>query len=127
MSRRITPHFLWVELICVHCQRIRVDDRLFQHMDLLEQLRVWWAAPLRVTSGYRCPKHNKAVGGAKRSQHLHFATDIQAISFGSRQRQVDAVDQLADKAEQLGFDGIGRYSTFVHLDIRGEKAAWNDR
>lgn len=37
---------------------------------LLDPIRELWGKPLRVTSGYRCKKLNKAVGGAKNSQHL---------------------------------------------------------
>ena len=119
------PHFTWAEVTCRHCQRVKVDDRFWRHMGLLEQLRTWWDDPLRVNSGYRCPRHNVEISGAAQSQHLHFATDIQAL--GADNLVADAVDQLADKAETLGFDGIGRYSTFVHLDLRGTTARWNDR
>lgn len=124
----ITPdikHFTWAELVCSCCQRVRVDDRLFDHMRRLEALRGWWDGPLRITSGYRCAEHNVVIGGAPQSQHLHFATDIQAV--GTNEQRRDAVDTLADKAEALGFDGIGRYPTFVHLDLRGAAARWNRR
>jgi len=37
---------------------------------LLDALRAILATPLVITSGYRCPKHNKEVGGVSRSRHL---------------------------------------------------------
>ncbi len=37
--------------------------------NLLDPLRELWGAPLTVTSGYRCPALNTAVGGTKTSHH----------------------------------------------------------
>lgn len=49
--------------------------------NILDPLRAAWGAPLIVSSGYRCPKLNKAVGGAKASQHmLGEAADIHTVS-----------------------------------------------
>ncbi len=36
----------------------------------LDPLREIYGKPIRVTSGYRCPRLNKAVGGVANSQHL---------------------------------------------------------
>ena len=38
-----------------------------------------------------------------------------------------ALDMVADKAEELGFTGIGRYDLFVHLDMRDKKTKWDNR
>lgn len=44
---------------------------------LLDPLREAWGKPLIVTSGYRCPKLNNAVGGVKTSHHMRgMAADI---------------------------------------------------
>lgn len=44
---------------------------------VLDPLREAWGRPLTVTSGYRCPELNKAVGGSKTSHHLRgMAADI---------------------------------------------------
>lgn len=48
---------------------------------ILDPLREAWGAPIIVTSGYRCPRLNAAVGGARRSQHtLGQAADIRTLS-----------------------------------------------
>ena len=48
--------------------------------NVLDPLREAWGAPIQVTSGYRCPAVNKAVGGSATSQHvLGEAADIRAI------------------------------------------------
>ena len=49
--------------------------------NVLDPLRLDWGRPVIVTSGYRCPKLNKAVGGATSSQHvLGQAADIRTVS-----------------------------------------------
>lgn len=49
--------------------------------NVLDPLREAWGAPIVVTSGYRCPKLNAAVGGAKGSQHTYGqAADIRTLS-----------------------------------------------
>ena len=49
--------------------------------NILDPLRAAWGAPIIVTSGYRCPALNKAVGGASSSQHtLGEAADIRTLS-----------------------------------------------
>ena len=76
---------------------------------------------MRILSGYRCPKHNKAVGGAKSSQHmLGTAADIvvEGVSVGDVAIAAGAV--LGDRG------GIGRYLKhgFVHVDVRRNRARW---
>lgn len=38
--------------------------------EVLEPLRQHFGVPVAISSGYRCPQLNKAVGGTKSSQHL---------------------------------------------------------
>lgn len=45
--------------------------------NILEPLRAYLRKPLTVTSGFRCPEVNKAVGGVANSQHLRgLAVDV---------------------------------------------------
>lgn len=49
--------------------------------NVLDPLRLAWGRPIKVTSGYRCPKLNKKVGGAASSQHMYGqAADITTMS-----------------------------------------------
>jgi uncharacterized protein YcbK (DUF882 family) len=85
----------------------------------LQRLRNIVGAPIYVTSGYRCERHNERVGGSPDSQHLRgLAADIWCEKFAS--------SQLMMTAEQVtGFDegGIGEYPTHVHVDIRDDGPA----
>ena len=49
--------------------------------NILDPLREAWGEPIIVTSGYRCGRLNKAIGGAKKSQHMTgHAADIRTVS-----------------------------------------------
>ena len=49
--------------------------------NVLEPLRKAWGKPIIVSSGYRCPRLNKAIGGAQNSDHLYgCAADIHTVS-----------------------------------------------
>ena len=39
-------------------------------MEVLQPLRDFLGKPVVISSGYRCPELNKAVGGVKNSQHM---------------------------------------------------------
>lgn len=53
-------------------------DRLV--IRLLDRLREDWGHPIRISSGYRVPRLNEAVGGSRTSQHMYGkAADIQPI------------------------------------------------
>ena len=84
-------------------------------IEMLEELRkLCGNRPLYINSGYRCPEHNAAIGGAANSQHcLGTASDI-ACPSGMK------FDDFVSCVEKLPFDGtsIYRASDFIHVDIR---------
>lgn len=84
----------------------------------LEKLRAKLGRPISITSGYRTPDYNRKVGGASRSQHLYGrAADITVAGV--------LPAEVANQAEDLFKDGgLGRYSTFTHVDVRGYYARW---
>lgn len=90
----------------------------------LQVLRDKIQEPMIINSGYRSPKHNKAIGGAEKSQHLlGTAADIKVK--GMRPKEVHAIIENLIKEGKMKQGGLGLYSTFVHYDIRGTKARWN--
>jgi lysozyme family protein len=88
------------------------------HVKNMQRLRDLLGKPVHITSGYRCPTHNRAVGGATNSQHLYGnACDIVVDGLKARE-----VYDIADKMQV--FNGIGKYVSFTHVDSRKEKARW---
>lgn len=71
---RLSPHFKLSEFQCLCCKRVKLDSRL---IPVLENARAYVGLPVIITSGYRCPEHNRMVGGAPDSDHLYgWAADI---------------------------------------------------
>lgn len=96
------------------CSKTKIDDKLVKY---LQQIREHFNAPITITSGYRCEKHNANVGGASGSRH----TKGQACDFVVK--GVKPAD-VAKYAESIGVLGIGLYPDFVHIDTREKKSFW---
>ena len=92
-------------------------------MDRLEQVRTAVGElPIVIRSGYRSPKYNAAVGGAKASQHLYGkAADIYVAGRTVSCSDLANLIYFNDELKPL-FGGYGLGSdTNVHLDIRERK------
>ena len=75
---------------------------------------------LRVTSAYRPPGHNAAVGGAKNSQHKLF-TALDLVPLGSTAAELFDVARTVREDGPLAWNGgLGGYSSFIHIDTRRE-------
>lgn len=118
----LTKNFSRHEFKCrCGCGKIGGSPKFMQGVKMLQKIRDKLGVPLVVCSAYRCPKHNKAVGGAAKSRHTFGdAFDI-AVPKGL------TVDKLAAEARAVGFTGIGRYykQNFVHMDL-WTKREWTD-
>ena len=113
---QISEHFTRQEFACkCGCGFNTVDIQLVQ---LLERVREHFGQPVYVTSGCRCPAHNERSGGGSKSQHLYGrAADIVV-------RDVDP-DDVADYLENINPNGgVGRYSSWTHVDSRDCCARW---
>jgi len=87
---------------------------------LLNQLRAGLGAPVRLTSIYRGPVYNTAIGGASTSQHMKFKA---ADFVGGSGTPSDWAQRLRDLRASGAFSGgIGTYGSFVHVDVRGTDA-----
>ncbi|GAI48949.1 unnamed protein product, partial [marine sediment metagenome] len=76
-----------------------------------------------VVSGIRCPFWNTHEGGDRDSFHLPkwgLATDLKTEGAWSRKRIIE----LYLAAEKIGFNGLGFYETFIHVDTGGRISRW---
>jgi uncharacterized protein YcbK (DUF882 family) len=86
---------------------------------ILQKIRTHFGKPITITSAYRTPSRNKAVGGTIYSYHLYgMACDIK-VSGISPEKVVSYAEKLLPCS-----GGIGVYDTFVHIDVRTKKARW---
>ena len=101
------------------CSITLIDTKLVEY---LQKIRNHFGQPVTINSGYRCPSHNKAIGGANGSRHTKGeAADIAVKNI--------APAEVAKYAESIGILGIGLYETakdgyFVHIDTRTYKSFW---
>ena len=112
-----SEHFSKSEFAC-HCG-CGFDSVSPELVSVLEDVRTHFDAPVKINSGCRCEKHNAKVGGVPNSQHVQgIAADIVVTGINN--------NRVADYLEGKYPDrcGIGRYSSFTHIDVRQAKARW---
>lgn len=69
-----------------------VDNLRALCRNVLEPARVAFGSPIYITSGYRCPALNKAVGGKPTSQHLRGeAADLQVRGVKNLRKLYNAI------------------------------------
>jgi len=84
-------------------------------LEMLDEVRDKFDKPIHITSGFRTPAHNEAVGGVETSSHLKgLAVDIACNKSTDR---FDLINCLLD----VGFSRIGVGNTFIHADIDQDK------
>lgn len=89
---------------------------------VVDELRHRLGHPVRITSAYRNPAYNRAIGGAKNSEHMQFrALDIQCDNVPPK-LVAQELRTMRDAGMFKG--GIGTYATFVHVDTRGKNVTW---
>jgi hypothetical protein len=64
---KLSKNFNLVEFQCPCCKTVRLEPHL---VSCLQALRSAIDEPLHISSGYRCPAHNKAVKGVPHSRHI---------------------------------------------------------
>ncbi len=118
-SVQITPHFNSCEFRC-KCGKeheFNVSDELVQK---LEQLYAALnCSKIIVTSGFRCPAHDKAVKDSGTGQHtLGNAADI--CCYGQDRLSISS-KVVCCKAQDIGFSGIANITAayqYTHVDVR---------
>ena len=129
---KLTKNFSLSEFKC-KCSNCTMPSEVLANIKIvainLQILRDYVDAPITINSAYRCPKHNEDIGGAVNSQHkLGKASDIVVHGF-TPDEVYDIVQKLRRNPMIKGviFQGLGRYNTFTHLDIRDNYTTWDNR
>lgn len=116
-NKKLSTNFRVKEFACSDgSDPIFIDSEL---VTVLQNIRRHFGRAVTITSAYRTPGRNKAVGGQTYSQHLYGrAADIKVKGISPQ--------KVASYAEKLlpNKGGIGTYSTFTHIDVRSTKARW---
>lgn len=121
---QISKNFSWAEFeksdtakrlgILNVVSSFEVRDNILELVDkVLQPLRDAWGKPIKINSGYRCDKLNKAVGGVPTSQHVKG----QAADCGVND-PLALVRLLLDLG--LEFDQAIVYPTFVHISYKAD-------
>ena len=88
--------------------------------EVLDPLREAYGKPIRVNSGYRCPRLNTLVGGSLNSQHMRGeAADIQPVV--GNEGDLDFLARLLIANGK--FDQLILYPTFIHVSWK--RLGWN--
>lgn len=108
------------EFACKCCGELYNNTSKFTELILvLEDVRAYFGGPVIITSGHRCEKHNKAVKGSPRSQHVYgYAADFIVRGVNPALVNEYLLKKYPDKY------GIASAKNFTHLDVRDKKARW---
>lgn len=116
-NKKVSTNFRVKEFACTDgSDPIFIDSDL---VNILQKIRTHFGKSVTITSAYRTPGKNKAVGGTTYSQHLYGrAADIKVNGVSPKKVAAYAETLLKNKG------GIGTYSTFTHIDVRTTKSRW---
>lgn len=123
VDEKLTEHFALSELVASQtAARRQIDNtpspaivkNLTRTAQLLERVRVLLGSkPILISSGYRSPTLNEAVGGAKTSAHMQgLAADFTCPGFGT---PLDICHRLASLGVE--FDQLIQEGTWVHIGL----------
>jgi uncharacterized protein YcbK (DUF882 family) len=99
------PRGLWPSLLAV----VKIADEARHRL----------GKPLKINSGFRSVAYNRAIRGAANSLHTKAAALDLSGSPVTLHRILTEM-----RREGLFRGGLGRYKTFVHVDVRGKNADW---
>lgn len=116
---QLSPHFNVREFRC-SCGD---NHETLVASELIEKLEALYTAlncsKIIVTSGYRCPEHDKAVGGTSSGQHTK-GTAADVCCYGQDGQPISS-KTVCCKAQDLGFTGVANITAaykYTHLDVR---------
>ena len=88
---------------------------------VLDPARARIGCPIYINSGYRCKALNKAVGGARSSQHMYgLAADITTRDRATNARLADIIKRELPFDQLIYYDEDGCGPAFLHVSVRAD-------
>lgn len=120
MPKGPSKYLSWKELACKDGTPYPIEWRTNRAIQLAEVFEIIRAmagdVPITVLSAYRSYLHNRKVGGARNSQHLYGrALDLKPPEGYTVN---EFYDLIKTASRMTNIRGIGKYKTFIHVDIR---------
>ena len=111
-------HFTRNEFKCkCGCGNDRIDIRLVK---ILDEIRDYYGKPAVITSGYRCVKHNKDVGGVTGSWHTkNKASDFYIDGVNVTELLSHCIDLRNQGKIRYTYTNNTSMNGVVHIDIGG--------
>ena len=116
-SQKITTHFHSTEFRCkCGCGKIKIEKKLVDRLEkLFDKLN---ASKCIISSGYRCSKHDKNVGGNGKGQHTKgLACDC--VYYDKNNKIIPSKIVICVAHDLKLFNGIAKIDkNYTHLDTR---------
>lgn len=122
---KCSEHTKVKEMACKDSDTVLIDEKLMEMIDkLFGKLK---CSKYIISSGYRTPAHDKAVGGSGTGQH----TKGRAVDacFYDKNGKIIPAQIVCCVAQDIGFKGIANISKnyrYVHLDMRTSGKYYGD-
>ena len=84
----------------------------------LDPIREKFGKPITVTSGYRCEKLNKLVGGKPNSQHLKGQAADLVGDTNAKTKEIFEIAKQLGNFDQLLFERNSKGSIWVHISYK---------
>lgn len=119
----LSTHFDASEFRCkCGCGQGNPSKLLIERLEKLHTLMN--AKAIIINSGYRCPKHDRSVGGSGKGAHTrNIAADI---VVKKQDGTLYTAEDIAEAAERIGFGGIGMMRDACHVDTRDKETYDNN-
>jgi len=135
VKKHIASYILFSEYQCSHCRKLPPDfyDNLGQRkstvpylyaefFDIFKEIRRKWKRPIKITSGYRCVKHQRDlydqdISSAIISVHnFGLALDLDCSSEYYVEKMVKLIKETCPEL-RVGWKAyLNRGQSFVHID-----------
>lgn len=118
---QIARNFTLDEIACRHCNEVKFVS--YELIEVAQAVRDYFGKPIRLV-GYRCPEHNKAIGGDDNSGHMYG----KALDLSAWNNDIPPIDIYNFVKEFKEVEGLGIYSGHVHIDQHHNKrTTWDSR